>query len=196
MKANKKIMTVLTVVFLFLEISQVRVGAQISTSYRIKAGDKLYLQVPQRPDLSRELIVQSNGIINIPLVGDVPVAGLTLQDVEGNVFQLLKDLYPSITGVEITISEAVHQVVYVIGQVGAPGRFTFPAPPNLWETIREAGGPTIEASLDNVRIVKDRNQGGASITINVQEALENGTVDELPDLENGDTVIISQRAQA
>jgi polysaccharide export outer membrane protein len=195
MKANNKFLRVLTVVLLILEVSQVRVGAQLSTNYRVKAGDKLYIQVPQRSDLSRDLVVQNNGLVNIPLVGDIEVAGLTVQEIKEKVFQALKDLYPSITQVEVTISEAISQVVYVIGQVGNPGRYTFSASPNLWEAIREAGGPTPEAALDNVRIVKDRSRGGASITVNVQEALENGTVDELPDLENSDTVIITQRAQ-
>ena len=196
MKANKKLINVLTLVFLILEFSQVRIGAQVSTGYRVKTGDKLYLQVPQRSDLSRELLVQPSGQVNIPLVGDIEVSGMTLHEIEGKVFQVLKDLYPSITKLEITIIEAISQVVYVIGQVGNPGRFTFSSSPNLWEAIREAGGPTPEASLDNVRIVKDRSQGGASITVNVQEALENGTVDALPGLENSDTIIIAQRAQA
>ncbi|NIM19936.1 MAG: hypothetical protein GTO51_06780 [Candidatus Latescibacteria bacterium] len=198
MKPNKKLVSFLTIIVILLELGQIRAFAQVSapgTGYRVGAGDKLYMAVPQRSDLNRELVVKSNGSIELPLIGDVHVAGLTSTEIELRIYQALKELYPSVTRVEVTVVEASGHVVYVIGQVETPGRYSFVSAPNLWEVIREAGGPLPGASLDHVRIVKDRSKGGTSTTVNVQQALEYGTVDNLPDLEGGDTVIIPQSTE-
>jgi protein involved in polysaccharide export with SLBB domain len=165
------------------------------TDYRVGVGDRLFLSVPQRPDLNRELVIQEGGAVNLPLIGDVPVAGLTLEEIRAKLLSALKDYYPSIREIDVSIREAVSQVVYITGQVGAPGKYNFHKSPNLWEAIREAGGPTPTASLDNVRVVKDRAKGGQSAVYNVQHALESGAITELPILEAGDTVIIPAVAE-
>jgi polysaccharide export outer membrane protein len=66
----------------------------------------------------------------------------------------------------------------------------------LWAAIREAGGPTGTASLADVRVVKDGSKGGTSRVVDVQHAVENGAVDSLPLLEEGDTVIIGSSEEA
>lgn len=198
MKRNKKIFTLLMLTILLLELGQIRVFSQVPTpagEYAVRVGEKLYMTIPQRTDLNREMYVDSNGNITIPLIGDIQVQGLTLPEIEAKVFQALQGLYPSINRIEITIMEAFSQAVYVFGQVGNPGRYTYSITPNLWEAIRDAGGPTREAALENVRIVKDRSKGGSSSTVDLQQAIEYGTIDDLPDLENGDTVIIPLRTE-
>jgi protein involved in polysaccharide export with SLBB domain len=164
-------------------------------NYRVGVGDRIFLSVPARPDLNRELVIEEGGVIKLPLIGDVLVSGLTVDEIEVKLLAAIKDYYPSITLIEITIREAVSQVIYITGQVGAPGKYNFHKSPNLWEAIREAGGATPTASLDNVRVVKDRDKGGQSAVYNVQNALESGSVEQLPELEAGDTVIVPTLAE-
>lgn len=163
--------------------------------YRVGVGDRIFLSVSQRPDLNRELVIQEGGVVNLPLIGDVPVVGLTLDEIEEKLLSAIRDYYPSINQVEITIREAVSQVVYITGQVNNPGKFNFYKSMNLWEAIREAGGATQTAALDNVRVVKDRSKGGQSTVYNIQNALETGSVADLPVLQAGDTVIVPAAAE-
>lgn len=160
------------------------------TEYRVVQGDRIFLSVPQRPDLNRELMVKEGGVVTLPLIGDVDVGGLTAREIEQRLLQALQDYYPSVKRIDVSVTQAVSQVIYVSGQVNSPGKYNFGTPPTVWEAIREAGGPLPEASLDNVRVVKDRSRGGTSTVVNVQEALERGSVDNLPELEGGDTVIV------
>jgi polysaccharide export outer membrane protein len=162
----------------------------IPADYRVGPGDKVFMSVPQRADLNRELIVDDNGMVELPLIGKVSVSGLTTREIEAKLLQALRDYYPSINTVQATITGAVSQVIYVSGQVRAPGKFNFGTTVNVWEAIREAGGPLESASLDNVRIVKDRSRGGTSTIVNVLAAIEGGSIDALPELEPGDTVIV------
>jgi len=162
----------------------------VSADYRVGPGDRMFMSVPQRPDLNRELVVKEDGSVELPLIGAVPVAGLAPRDIEAKLLQSLRDYYPSISTVQITVTEAVSQVVYVSGQVRTPGKFNFSNTVNVWEAIREAGGPLPTASLDNVRIVKDRSRGGTSTIVNVLAAIEGGSIENLPELDPGDTVIV------
>ncbi len=57
----------------------------------------------------------------------------------------IQEVYPSISEVRVSIEEVEGQAVYVTGMVGRPGKYVFAEPPNLWEAIREAGGPRPEA---------------------------------------------------
>ncbi|MFH1755594.1 MAG: polysaccharide biosynthesis/export family protein [Candidatus Latescibacterota bacterium] len=192
---KKKFITVITILVTLLQFSQISVFAQLpamTSAYRVGVGDKLFMSVPQRSDLNRELIIKENGNVTLPLIGELGVIGLTTKEIENRLYQALKELYPSISKVDITLLEGASQVIHVIGQVNGPGKYNFLEDTNAWEAIRNAGGPTPLASLDNVRVVKNRDRGGTSRVVSIQAALELGTVDQLPDLEPGDTVIVPQ----
>jgi polysaccharide export outer membrane protein len=158
--------------------------------YRFKVGDRLYMTVPDRPALNREMQIADNGVVVLPLIGEVQVAGLTALEIQAKVWEALHELYPSIEQDEIAIEALLAWAVYVSGEVAEPGRYTFSNRPNLWEAIREAGGPTAEAALSDVRVVEDQTRGGGSRVVDVLGALERGSVDRLPLLHEGDTVVI------
>jgi polysaccharide export outer membrane protein len=166
-------------------------GSQLGSDYRVGPGDHIYLSVPQRPDLNRQLAVGDDGNVNLPLVGNVSVRGLSKSEIEAKLLSSLREYYPSVNHVEINISQALSNVIFVAGEVRFPGKYSFPETSvNLWEAIREAGGPSPTASLSGVRVVQDRSRGGASQLVDVQTAIENGTVQNLPILRPGDTVIV------
>jgi polysaccharide biosynthesis/export protein len=196
MKNNFKSMKIVIVAALVLcQISQAAYAVAdsqpvTSGAYRVAAGDVIFLTVPARPDLSGRLTVDAQGRVALPVVGPVKIAGLTTKDAETKIFQALKEYYPSLTGVKLEMEGEKGQTVYVLGQVGKPGKYSFQTTPNLWEAIREAGGPTQNASLDNVRIVSDKSRGGITREVNVMAALESGSMEQLPTLNNDDTVVI------
>jgi polysaccharide export outer membrane protein len=169
---------------------QTRTNAPLGADYRVGPGDYIYLSVPQRPDLNRQLAVNPGGAVSLPLVGNVPVAGLNKTEIEAKLLQSLREYYPSVNRVEVTITQALSNVIFVAGEVRFPGKYSFPENVNVWEAIREAGGPVPSATLSSVRVVQDRARGGSSTLVDVQSAIELGTVEQLPILRPGDTVIV------
>jgi len=159
--------------------------------YRLKKGDKVRIVVPDRPTLSRDLVIGENGAIMFPLAGDVVIDGLTTVEAHEKIFQTLHDYYPSLTREKFTVEALASVVVYVSGEVATPGRYTFASPPSLWEAIREAGGPSSGAALDLVRVVRSQDGGSVTETVNVLSAIEEGRTDTLPRLNDGDTVVLS-----
>jgi polysaccharide export outer membrane protein len=56
--------------------------------FSLAAGDMLAIQFPFRPELSQELLVRSDGVVTLPLVGPVPAAGRTPEEVEADARRL------------------------------------------------------------------------------------------------------------
>jgi polysaccharide export outer membrane protein len=162
----------------------------LPADYRVGPGDSIFLSVPQRPDLNRELVVDADGKVTLPLIGKVQVRGLTDPEIESRLLQALREYYPSVNRTDVTITRASSNMIWVSGDVKLPGKYSFPQPVNVWEAIREAGGPATTASLDAVRIIKDRSRGGGTTIVDVQGAIETGSVRDLPTLDPGDTIIV------
>jgi protein involved in polysaccharide export with SLBB domain len=165
-------------------------SSPLGAEYRVGPGDHIYMSVPQRPDLNRQLAVSEGGTVNLPLVGNVAVRGLNKIEIEAKLLQSLREYYPSVTSVQISITQALSNVIFVSGEVRFPGKYSFPTDVNVWEAIREAGGPVPSANLSSVRVVTDRSRGGTSTLVDVQSSIETGSVEALPILKPGDTLIV------
>lgn len=168
----------------------------LPADYRVGPGDSIFLSVPQRADLNRDLVVDAKGEVNLPLIGKVLVRGMSDSELESRLLQALREYYPSVNRVEVNITRASSNVIWVSGDVKLPGKYSFTQPANVWEAIREAGGPMPTASLDAVRIIKDRSRGGSTTVVDVTAAMEGGSVDKLPILDPGDTIIVPAKQQS
>ena len=140
-----------------------------SPEYRIGPGDVLEIEVFGNPDLSRSPIVQTNGVVALPLVGDVPVAGLTVREASARLTGLLARDYLVNPQVEVRVKEYQSQFVTLTGEVNAPGRRPLrSAQTRLIDVLVEAGGLTARASGE---IVLTRSEGafeGGARTLRVQ----------------------------
>ena len=108
--------------------------------YKVGAEDLLYIDVYGQDALKRELRVNGQGQISMPLVGAICVNGLTTQQIA----QRLTDAYgteflrnPQIT---VEVKEFHHQRVGVTGAVAKPGYYDIIGPRTLLEVLAMAGG--------------------------------------------------------
>jgi len=127
--------------------------------YLIGTGDILRVSVFKNPDLSLDARVSEAGTLNYPLIGSVPVAGLTLSAAEKKIADLLKEggfvLNPQ---VNILITQALGGLVSVIGEVRTPGRYSIEnAGGHLSGVLAVAGG--IAATGSDIVIVEGMRSG-------------------------------------
>jgi polysaccharide export outer membrane protein len=96
--------------------------------YLIGPGDILRISVFKNPDLSLDARVSEAGTLSYPLIGSVPVGGLTLSGAEKKLAELLKEggfvLNPQ---VNILVTTALSGLVSVLGEVKTPGRYAIEA---------------------------------------------------------------------
>jgi polysaccharide export outer membrane protein len=110
------------------------------SDYRIGAHDLLQITVFQVEELSRQVRVNSSGMISLPLVGAVHAGGLTVAELEAGISKALgKDLVqdPQVT---VFVQEFTSQRVTVEGAVTKPGIFPLTGKTTLLQTIALAQG--------------------------------------------------------
>lgn len=80
---------------------------------------------------------------------------------------------------------------YIWGQVKKPGLYIVPDNTDLLTLISSAGGPTENAKLSKIRIIRTTEEGDKVIWVNMKKYLETGDPDLIPVLKPGDTVVVS-----
>jgi polysaccharide export outer membrane protein len=135
--------------------------------YRIGPGDVLEITVFDNDDLSRAPTVQTSGAIALPLLGEVPVAGLSVAEVKEKLTALLGRDYLVNPQVEVRVKEYQSQFVSVVGEVNSPGRKPLRGRTRLIDLLIEAGGFTPRASGEVVitRLQGEFDGGGKTLRL-------------------------------
>ncbi len=166
-------------------------GAAVAQTgeYAIGIGDKLEINVWQRPDLGATVVVDSQGDVTLPLIGAIRAAGVTPARLGEELTRRLSFVDRDVSLVTVSVMEYNSRRVFVMGEVAEPGPYSFPVMPGVWEAIREAGGPTAEAALTRVRIVPPA-AAGTPMVIDLERVLATGDFSLLPPLVPGTTILI------
>ncbi len=163
--------------------------------YLVGAKDLIEVQVLEHPDLRQEGRVSERGMISLPLVGDVRVAGLSVEAITRRLTELFAE-YIYTPKVLVTIREYHQREVNILGEVQRPGVFQITGRRTLLEMLTQAGGlketRTVQATV--IRRVPGEI-GGLTITVNLDRLLSGNYPEENIQLEEGDTVYIPQAEQ-
>ena len=161
-----------------------------SGTYQVQPADNLKISFWEDPELNSVAKVDKDGGIELPIIGRITAAGLTLNVLRSKIISQMSLYNKLVNQISISVTEYGGNVVFVTGQVKNPGKFSFEEIPNLWDLLLEAGGPLENASLDQVVIVRKKEQGKI-YTVNLLEALQEAKLDELAKIYPGDTIQVS-----
>ncbi len=103
--------------------------------------------------LSRLVTVRPDGYVTFPLLGSVFVAGRTIQEVNDEL-NALYGQYLEGLAVDLFLDRHGGSVVYVLGEVGAPGAYEMRRPITVLEAITLAGGTTSTAMQSNLLVLR------------------------------------------
>lgn len=138
-----------------VDLQIVGVDGAPQTEYRIGVGDKLNVRVFQVPDLSfGELVVDTSGNIQIPLIGAVQSAGRTSGELSSEIARRLSAQYLRDPQVTVTVTEAASQKITVDGAVTKPGVYEMRGSTTLLQAVAMAEGPTGIADLTKVAVFR------------------------------------------
>jgi len=140
-------------------------------AYRIGPRDLLDIRVYEDEKLNGERRVSESGLINLPLLGDVPVAGKTTVEIGQLLKKLLEDKYMQKASVDVQVLEFRSRPISVLGAVKQPGNLGFSGRWTLLEALTAAGGVT--ENHGNVVHVLRRADNGLSdqVTIELDDLL-------------------------
>jgi polysaccharide export outer membrane protein len=169
-------------------------GLASADEYIIGPEDVLRISFWQDPDLDQTVVVRQDGKITLSIIGEITAAGQTSRELSTKIQTDVSQYNKKISQATVTVVGFNSQKIFVSGQAVNPGKMTFEVIPDLWTIIKEAGGATEAGDLTRVTIIRSEADGAERITVNLIEAIANGTIDRLPKLKSGDTIEIPKMA--
>jgi polysaccharide biosynthesis/export protein len=164
------------------------------SQYKLQPADRLQLIIfsltdekinfIKKPEM--EVVLDSKGQIELPVIGFVTISGLTLREAEQKLRTVSAEYLKSPT---ISI-KLLNFNFTVIGEVGQQGSFNATeAKINVLQAIGQAGGLTENANRENIRIVRTENNTAKIYEINILE--DNALLSSNYSLQSNDIILVS-----
>jgi polysaccharide export outer membrane protein len=168
-----------------------------SQEYRIGVADELEVNVWKDPDLSVKMPVRPDGMITMPLIGDIRASGRTSQELASAIRQKLAAYVrsPDVT-VMITELRSIEYLsrVRVTGAVAHPISLPYREGMTALDAILEAGGTSAYASPDRSRILRRTKEGGTQVlNVHLGSILTDGDLSSNIYLQPGDVLSVPER---
>jgi polysaccharide export outer membrane protein len=157
----------------------------------LQAGDVVKISFAANPDLNTTQPVRRDGMISLPLIGEVKAAGKTPKQLEAELVKLYSTQLLS-NAVTVELQSSTFSV-YVSGSVLRSGKIVSDRPITALEAIMEAGGPDYEkANLKRVVVVRQEGDRSRKFTLNLKLVMD-GKGGEPFYLRAGDTIYVPEK---
>ncbi|WP_318514552.1 SLBB domain-containing protein [Photobacterium leiognathi] len=160
-------------------------ATQAESAITLTAGDRIFLFVPGEKAFTEDFIIDDQGKIQLPEIGAVTVADLTIADAERKIKHKLSVVYRNLDDFKLTLKEQLIRI-HVLGYVENPGTVSLKPNSHIQLAIAAAGGARPGAQLDKFVIT----QNEIPKHFNYKQYLDTGDDSSLPTLANGDTVFV------
>ena len=121
--------------------------------------DELEITVWKNQDLSRITVIRPDGLISMPLIGDIQAAGLTADALAQRIAERLKQFFATTPSVSVSVKTINSYSVFVLGEVTKPGKYQLKSYITVLQAISMAGGFTAYASKNKLQIVRVAENG-------------------------------------
>jgi len=139
---------------------------EASGDYRIGPKDLLEIRVLEITELNVERRVEDSGAIDLPLLGQFKVAGLTALEARAQLEDLLRAKYVNRANVSVVVKEFANKPISVVGAVTKPGSLSISGRFTLLQAISAAGG--LDASAGKKIFVLRRGDNGLSDVLEIK----------------------------
>ena len=157
--------------------------------YVIGGTDVITVSVWKEPDFSLNIVVRPDGMISMPLLGDVKAEGLTPVQLSMVLAEKLRK-YVTDPQVTIIVNQINSRMIYIVGEVNRAG--TFPMLPNMTMlmALSGAGGFTQFANTKKIYLLRMENGVQKKFMFNYKEVIKGNRPEENILLKPGDTIVV------
>jgi polysaccharide export outer membrane protein len=164
------------------------------TDYRVETlgpGDMVRVNVFRNPDLATEARISERGTIMFPLIGEVPLNGLSPSQAGARIGEKLKQgrfvVNPEVT---VSLMQVNSRQVSVLGNVNKPGRYPLDAATGKLTDLLAIAGGIAPSGSDQVTIVSTRDGATTKTEIDLPAMIRAGDLAKNVELNPGDTVFV------
>ena len=157
--------------------------------YVIGVEDVLNVVFWSAKELSAEVLVRPDGKISLPILNDVPAAGMTPEQLAASIAKI-GTKYVRDSGATVIVKAVNSRKIYVVGEVAKPGPFQLGNEMNVMQAIGEAGGFLETAKKGDVVIVRSENGQERRFKFNYNDVVRGKNVQQNIKLVPGDTILV------
>ena len=156
--------------------------------YVIGSDDTLHVTVWKEPDLTATLPVRPDGKISLPLLNDVPAAGMTPMELASSITEKLKKYIadPRVTVVVVAMNS---RRIFVTGEVVHPGAVALLPHMTMLQALASAGF-TQFANLKKIYLLRTENGQQVKLPFNYKEVVKGRDPQQNIQLRPGDTIVV------
>jgi polysaccharide biosynthesis/export protein ExoF len=145
----------------------------LAGDYRLGVSDRVKIKVQEWPDLGGEYTVTPDGVISLPMIGNIDAVGLRLNDLAKEISDRLQRRYEGAERILAAIEIAQYRPFAILGDVQKPGQYPYRPGLTVLEAISIAGG-YYRPELGLLRLGRD--VALATGEINTQDVKLNGLI--------------------
>lgn len=161
-------------------------NAPVVADYALGPGDELMIRGWGSIDIDYRATIDRNGLISIPSIGSVALAGVRAGDAEGVIRNAVGRLYKGVT-VNVNFGRLRSITVYVVGQASRPGTYNVSSLSTLVTALFASGGPNANGSMRHVQI---KRGGKVAAELDLYSFIGKGDKSADMKLQDGDTIFI------
>jgi polysaccharide export outer membrane protein len=161
-----------------------------NNSFIIGNDDVLAVNVWKEPDLTRSVQVRSDGMISLPLVGELKASGKTPLQLEQDITVKLLN-YIAKPAVTVIVAQVNSKKFNILGQVAKPGSYSLAMASTVMDAIATAGGLRDFAKQKTIYVLRQTPGGGESrIPFNYKDFIRGKDLGQNIKLEPHDTIVV------
>ena len=162
--------------------------AGTASDYVIGADDTLHISVWKEPDLTETLPVRPDGKISMPLLNDIPAAGLTPLQLKVSITEKLKK-YIADPRVTVVVTAMNSRRIFVTGEVVHSGPMALLPHMTVLQALSQAGF-TQFANLKAIYLLRTENGRQQKLPFNYKEVVKGNHPEQNIVLKPGDTLVV------
>ena len=132
--------------------------------YLVNPGDVLRIDVWNEESLSREVLVRPDGIISLPMAGEIETSNSSPSQVGDKISEALAKYMKDAPRVVVSVVDVPGNKVFVMGKVVRPGEYKVTSDTDVMQALALAGGLNAFAAENDIRILR-REANGTQIVI-------------------------------
>ncbi len=146
------------------------------TGYRLGPADNIQVTVFRQPDMSGPFVIDGEGFLALPLIGEFKAGGLTTRELEDQIEARLKQ-EQFLVSPQVGVQLLTYRAFYVLGEVSKPGSYEFRDGITLTNGVALAGGYTYRADQSGATI----ERGGCWFPSRVDTLIQPGDIITVPE---------------
>ncbi|HEY7534173.1 MAG TPA: polysaccharide biosynthesis/export family protein [Nitrospiraceae bacterium] len=157
--------------------------------YMLGPEDVIAISVWKDENLTREAVVRPDGMVSFPLVGDVPAAGRTVEDLRIDLVKRLARFIPA-PHVTVSATKILSYKIYVLGRVNRPGEYLVGHYTDVLQALSLAGGLTPFASENDIKVMRRDHGEQRAIPFRYGDAQKGKDLKQNIVLQRGDVIVV------